>query len=379
MLRPSGAPTDSGERRGVSPQWFRSHGGLTPRRSPLLPERVRAPRLSPVVAYAPKPCYWFERVLIDEISRMPRTRRSFPLAAILILLAFAVSTGCNKSPVQRAGGCGTPGLWEISDGEQKCYLFGSVHLGNDELFPLPPGIEQAFADCDTFIIEANPDGISPTHAALFIAANGVYTNGDRLENHVTKETLEMLRDYCDENKIPWSTAEQLKPWAALCLVDGKEYAKIGYDIEKGVDKHFLKEAAKQKKRIVELETARSQMELFARNEPRLQAKLLQDTLQELGSYRQNVDSVFNAWKSGDLEEMNRVFLTEPALRHPEQKDFLIKVFDERNAKMASKIANHLKAYKQSAFVLVGAGHLPGDKGLLKLLESKGLSVRRITY
>ncbi len=40
---PHGVLTDSGERRGVSPPWFRTHGGLTPRRSPELPERVGAP------------------------------------------------------------------------------------------------------------------------------------------------------------------------------------------------------------------------------------------------------------------------------------------------------------------------------------------------
>ena len=51
------------------------------------------------------------------------------------------------------------------------------------------------------------------------------------------------------------------------------------------------------------------------------------------------------------------------------------MYFNRNRKMKEKIKNYLKGDKDY-FVVVGAGHLIGDKGIVALLQGEGYTVTR---
>ena len=53
-----------------------------------------------------------------------------------------------------------------------------------------------------------------------------------------------------------------------------------------------------------------------------------------------------------------------------------RLLDDRNKGMASKIEGYLKT-KETYFVVVGAGHLVGDKGIIKMLKERGYSVEQL--
>ncbi len=53
-----------------------------------------------------------------------------------------------------------------------------------------------------------------------------------------------------------------------------------------------------------------------------------------------------------------------------------KLIDERNRKMVSKIEDYLRG-KGTYFVVVGAGHLIGEKGIVEVLRKKGLRVQQL--
>ena len=69
-------------------------------------------------------------------------------------------------------------------------------------------------------------------------------------------------------------------------------------------------------------------------------------------------------------------ITEPLLERPELRPVFVKMFDERNEEMAKKIEPFLKG-DQPVFVVVGAGHLIGNKGIVKLLEKKGYHLEQV--
>ena len=60
---------------------------------------------------------------------------------------------------------------------------------------------------------------------------------------------------------------------------------------------------------------------------------------------------------------------------PELAPLFKKLFTDRNLTMADKIARFLET-ESSYFVLVGAGHLIGDDGIVALLKEKEFSVER---
>jgi uncharacterized protein YbaP (TraB family) len=74
--------------------------------------------------------------------------------------------------------------------------------------------------------------------------------------------------------------------------------------------------------------------------------------------------------------MEEAVMGDPAKRDKESSVVIEKVFDERNVKMVDRIEAFLKA-KDQYFVVVGAGHLVGPKGIVKLLEAKGYQVEQV--
>jgi hypothetical protein len=53
-----------------------------------------------------------------------------------------------------------------------------------------------------------------------------------------------------------------------------------------------------------------------------------------------------------------------------------KLFEDRNVKMLSKIEGYLNS-NGSYFVIVGAGHMVGKRGLVELLKAKGYEVAQL--
>ena len=74
--------------------------------------------------------------------------------------------------------------------------------------------------------------------------------------------------------------------------------------------------------------------------------------------------------------IEELMLKVPVKDVPEYKPLMEKMFDERNVKMAEAIEGFLKG-NDSCFVVVGAGHLVGQKGIVKLLQDKQYQVEQV--
>jgi hypothetical protein len=61
---------------------------------------------------------------------------------------------------------------------------------------------------------------------------------------------------------------------------------------------------------------------------------------------------------------------------PDIKSFYEKFLFERNLRMLDKIRQYLEQ-KDTTFVIVGAAHLVGEKGILKLLVQQGFTPRQL--
>ncbi|HQG33228.1 MAG TPA: TraB/GumN family protein, partial [Deltaproteobacteria bacterium] len=76
--------------------------------------------------------------------------------------------------------------------------------------------------------------------------------------------------------------------------------------------------------------------------------------------------ILKAWKTGDVKDMDAI--TSVSLdEYPEIRRAL---FDERNTGWVSSIEKQMKK-DGDTFVIVGAGHLVGEEGILSLLQKKG--------
>jgi uncharacterized protein YbaP (TraB family) len=128
------------------------------------------------------------------------------------------------------------------------------------------------------------------------------------------------------------------------------------------------------KDIIELETLEFQVGLLSSFPDELIIKSLQEELDNIPT-QEDVQELFDAWANGDAEKMETLAF-EGLADEPELAPYYEKMFDERNFNMAQKIEDFL-ADDEIYFVVVGAGHLVGENGLINLLSEAGYDVEQL--
>jgi len=295
--------------------------------------------------------------------------------APLALTAWALLVPAPRALAQAALSLPTsvrPALWKVSAPEARAYLFGTLHVGTKDIYPLPEAVREAFAASKALVVEIDIGKSDPAAMQAIVMQRGLYAAGDSLAAHVKKSTLERLRAYLKEQGIPFADIERLKPWLAALSLVTLDAQRRGLDPKLSVDAHLLQQA--RGKQIIELETIESQLDVLAGSTPEEQETGLLSTITSMAE----LPALVEAWARGD-DAAIEALLKKGADESPEAKRFLAKLFDERNKKMLEKIEDCLKAKAGDCFVAVGAGHLVGEKGLVRLLEAKGYKVERIAH
>jgi len=174
--------------------------------------------------------------------------------------------------------------------------------------------------------------------------------------------------------MPIELIRMQKPWFLALSFQAMELVRLGYSPQHGVDYHFLTKA-QGKKRILELESLEEQLSLLSGFSDREQEHFLLYTLETLSSMDRQVENMIRAWTSGDAQAMESA-LADAVPPDPSLAPMVQKLFDERNVRMMSKIEGYLNSI-ETCFVIVGAGHLVGKKGIVELLKSKGYAVQQL--
>jgi uncharacterized protein len=298
----------------------------------------------------------------------------FPLPALLRVLLVLASA--LLACITHAQTVSTPLLFEVKSATNTVYLFGTIHVGARKLYPLSPQVEEAFARAQALALEADPTDQSALVSAM---ADSMYHPPDTLREHISPELYAQLEAVLPSVGLPIEYARGMKPYLLAMTVAMLEVQRLGYDAALGLDVHFAKLAKAQGKRIVELESIPEQIELFASMPPQAQEGMLRVVLDSIedGSLPQELEQLVSAWSKGDAEAIHASTMRElEDLPEPVARMLYTKVYEQRNRKMAEKVAGML-AGREVHFVAVGAGHLTGESALPVLLQAKGFSVRRL--
>ena len=267
-------------------------------------------------------------------------------------------------------------LWSVKSGQATLYLLGSMHVADEGVYPLDPTIETAFKNSDLLVVEINLTKVNHAKLNLRVVQKGLYQGDETLEKNLSKETLDKLKDFLKKRGLPLAALNKQRPWLASLTLTMQEIVKLGYRRELGIDQHFRDKANEQKKEILELETPEGQLDALSSHSEKLQELLLLSTIEEFSDAKEMMARMLVAWKRGDAGEVNRL-IRSTAVENSELRPLMKVVFDDRNARMVENIATYLKT-DRTYFMVVGAGHMVGDKGIVSLLRDKGLAVRQMT-
>jgi uncharacterized protein YbaP (TraB family) len=269
-------------------------------------------------------------------------------------------------------------VWKVNSGRGDVYLLGSVHVGRADIYPLPREIEQSFNSADYLVEETDPSKQDPAAARQFWVTHGRYTGGDRLENHLSDQTKMALSIYLQVTGRPPTALSLAKPWMVSLLIHREELQVYGFSGRGGFDKHFIDEAVASRKPVIGLETPDYQMNLvywlYSSLSDEMQDKMLLSSILQARNSAQHLGAIFQAWQTGDVRAMEA--LAGEHGRDLQSRLFIDELVNKRNLRMAQQIEIYLNT-PYTYFVVVGAAHLVGDRGIVKLLQTKGYKVDQL--
>lgn len=289
------------------------------------------------------------------------------ILSVVVLVTLVIFVGRALSQSQKRF------LWKIQSKTSTVYVLGSIHLAKKEVYPLHQKIEDAFVQSDALVVEANVNDIKNIDTQK-IMGSAFYPANDALEKHVSPETFEWVKKETDGLGIPLELLNKQKPWFLAMTLVALESIKLGLDPNLGIDKYFLSKA-EGKKKIIELESLEYQISLLSGFSDKDQELFLIYTLKDLHVMEQEVNPLIQAWVSGDTQRMESI-LTRSVSEDKRLSGIFEKLIFERNREMASKIEDFLRT-KETYFVIVGAGHLVGSRGVIGLLGGKGYLIEQL--
>ena len=290
------------------------------------------------------------------------------LTSLLIATATLAATFALPAHAQLT----KPFLWELSKGGKTVTLFGSLHVGKNDFFPLPDAVLKRFDDAKVLAVEADITVAETQQACIKLGATS-----DKLEGVLPAEDYAALLNYAKASGLPDGAFQNRKLWLLNLVVVGVELGQLGVDFSRGLDVVFLRDAKKDKKRIAEVEGGLRQCSALA---AATNAESAATMARFLATVRENkmekrLDEMVNAYRAGDATTMARV-INEEFGNTPEGLSARKRVFDDRHPPMAEAIDGYFKQADKH-FVVIGVGHMVGENNLLEALAKKGVAIKRV--
>ena len=288
--------------------------------------------------------------------------------AALALAALLALAGCKGDPPAEFAGPPSPALFEVSSpgGAVEGWLFGTIHALPDGVAWRTEALTSAIDRADLLVVEVRD--LADAEALHDAFADRAYASGQPpLAAKVPAAMREELYAVLAEHGLTADTFAETETWAAALTL--AQYAETG-DAANGVDRALLAEVPRA--RVVELEGAARQLDLFDRLPEREQRDLLAAVIADMA--RQDGDPTHHAanWYAGRIDDLADS-ATSALLADPELREAL---YTARNRQWAERIAGILERDPRP-LVAVGTAHLAGEDGLPALLAARGYTVRRV--
>jgi hypothetical protein len=293
------------------------------------------------------------------------------LLAVLFLLplwtgaAVADARAAKSSTVSEPASRYTKGLlWKIgAPGAATSHLFGTIHSDDARVTALPDAVTRSLDASSRFVMEAIIDGES-----LVRMAEVMFFKDERtLEQVVGQKLYAQTLKAMSARGLPTLGIEKQKPWAVMMALSMPP-PKTG----EFLDLVLQARATRQNKPVSGLETVDEQLAIFDELPLRDQVALLEDTVRLQAELDSEFEALHKAWLARDLAAIVAISEKHKPIDERLYQEGMDRLIVQRNRRMAERMTPLLR--QGGAFIAVGAAHLPGETGLLRLLERAGYRV-----
>ena len=257
-------------------------------------------------------------------------------------------------------------LWRVSRGGiQTGYIFGTIHVDDSEILDLPELVLSALNGSEFFVMEAVPSAKD----AMEFSMSMFFMDGNRLDKLLPETLFNRTVSILERYSLTREMVSVMKPWAAYIIMSYPENMGMVLDL------YLLQLAQRNGTQISGLETSSEQISIFSDMELDEQVRILADTVCHYETLAADFTALKKLYKERDLEALyiySQQYSFDNDSIYEEISERLI---SERNARMVERMIGILDS--STAFIAVGAMHLPGENGILNLLEQNDYEITRI--
>lgn len=295
------------------------------------------------------------------------------LAFSICLAPAALAAPCRPVPAEKPLSASAENfkrglLWKIEpQGVAPSYLFGTFHTSDPRITTLPCPVDEIFVHATSYTMEviANGAGISSMAEAMYFSDGK--TLKDVIGDALYQETLRAMRIDDTTTRVG---IEHMKPWAVMMTLSSPRPGSGLF-----LDMALQMRAIFRDKPTYGLESMQEQIAVFNGMSLEDQIVLLRDAVQSIQRPEDALEEIAQAYLKRDLAALmalNEKYKPQDLRVYNTLMDRLLV---QRNINMATRMRARLQ--EGNAFIAVGALHLPGDTGLLRLLRDAGYRVTRV--
>jgi uncharacterized protein YbaP (TraB family) len=231
-------------------------------------------------------------------------------------------------------------------------------------------MKKIISECDEVYFEVDLDNLFEMLGAM----GKMKMNGDTtLEDLLSKEDYKKVKNYFESkgSMLPFSMLQTFKPILAASTL---EEGSLPCDNTAMMEQVIMEEAKRSEKKIKGLETMSYQAGLLDSIPYKLQAQQLVNYIDSAttgGKEDTQMKEMFKAYKEQDLKKLEDLMVETDA----GMAGFTDLLLYHRNQNWVKKLKTLM--HEKSLVVAVGAGHLPGEKGLINLLRKEGYTLTPI--
>ena len=252
------------------------------------------------------------------------------------------------------------------------YILGTHHFAPLAVVDSLKSLPEALANVDVLYGEldmaksTSPEAIVVMQKAYMAPADSTL---DKVLSPAALDSLKTVWDDLTQGQVPLQMIYPMKPSAISTQIAAALAMKAFPQLNplEGIDKTMQDRALALGKKVDGLETLDYQLNVLMGDPISEQAKGLMKMVGDINGEIENTKKLSEAYVAGDLAAMEKLMLDES--EDPESMERLI---FKRNDAWAKRIIPEMP--EKSMMVVVGAGHLPGERGLLTQLRNAGFTV-----
>ncbi len=261
--------------------------------------------------------------------------------------------------------------WEVTKGNKRFYLFGTMHLKDKRVVVLEEKIKDLISQVDAVYTEIPLDPLTKMAITKYMVSKTPLSQilPTKLQNEIDSY-LKSINPI-----LSIKSFDSMKVWVFAAMLPTLK-SQIYHKNIKSLDEFIFNEAFKKHKKVGGIETIKEQIDIFDNLPLNEQIALLEETLNELkdnSTYKEMIDSYFK----GDTNTLYKLTMQMYRSSKIKNKERLFdNLLYNRNKRMAKRIEQMVQNSNRVYLFAFGAMHFLGDRSVIDYLKKDGFKITK---